>query len=329
MDRRYGRAATLALAASVLAGPSARAASFIYTALEPPADVKAFYPGAVNARGQVVGTYLPLGPGQHMTGFVWAGGHYTILDRLQLGDINDSGIAVGILHRPNHVRDPVVYDTNTGALRLVDLGAGSVPHSGVLSSINNRNEIIGGDVSATDGSYRRLLVGMDGSVTPIAVPGALAGVPGEPATGLLALSDDGTVLGDWSYSDGSHRPPSGYFTYTHGKLKLLDGSNNASYLAIGPRGRLGGSVTRGGQYRGLVLPKGGDRIAFDFPGAIETRVAFVTASGVYGTERTAAGSGWFLQRGGAYHTLSFPGAKLAFLQNVRTTRCSAAMWTRS
>ena len=101
MHRQPRRAATIAVATALLAAGPARAGRYVYTDFPSLPDVKRFTVRAVNAKGQVVGSYVPAMQRAIEDGFVWANGQYTTLgnlggrDPVVLFDINDAGLAVG------------------------------------------------------------------------------------------------------------------------------------------------------------------------------------------------------------------------------------------
>jgi probable HAF family extracellular repeat protein len=167
-----------------------------YTTLQVPGSVSSSA-NAINASGQIVGTYIAASDPFHSHGFQYVDGRYTTLDPRGSVDtflygINSSGQILGFYIDAQHLGYNFLL--SGGTYNILDLpGTLSNPAGGAVG-INDADQIVG---RYGDGRTSHGFVYSDGSLTTLDPPGSLE-------TYATGINDAGQIVGWYGDSAGVH-----------------------------------------------------------------------------------------------------------------------------
>jgi uncharacterized membrane protein len=192
-------------------------------------------PGAINDRGQVVGTYSTLTRLNHafpVRGYLWHRGELTLVDfpdavNTVPNDIDNSGRIVGEYVDQAGVGHGFVREAD-GRFSTLDV-PGAVSSS--IQSINERGQMVGTYLDAAGGFHGYLREG--DVITTLDAPGSVRG------TQPLAINNRGAIVG-WYFGDTSVQG----FVFENGRFTTTGtpGALNQSLpLDIDDRGRIVGT----------------------------------------------------------------------------------------
>lgn len=170
----------------------------------------------------------------------------------QLLGVDDHDAAVGFYTDAAGANHGYRYDIDRQTFTLIPVaGATSV----TAAAINDRDQIAGFETT-TAGVTEGFLRGADGSVTPLAYPGA-------SMTQALGVSDRGEVVGAYQVGTGSSAATHGFTWTAKGGFQTVDDPNgvgNTTVNGVNDAGALVGFyVDSAGNTHGLLAAPGGSR----------------------------------------------------------------------
>lgn len=258
-------------------------------------------PTAINAIGQVVGTYY----NSIWHGFLYTGSACTTLDYstntpTHPNGINVNGVVAGYYSGVGFSHG-FMY-SSTGDFSQLDLGVTPAPTFDVINGINDNGQITGSYIDSSN--HYHGFVGTSGSFNSIDISaGSLNGIAG------VAINSNEQVAGNYTDTNNIEHA----FLYDNGSVTTISiqaATNGTHANAINSSGQIAGYYADNADKPHGFMYSAGGVTAVDYPGDTGTTIYGIDDSGqLAGNYSDSMGNSYgFVYNGGVFALLKYPGA---------------------